>query len=336
MKSASFFPNLRLFAISGHACGVMVGCIAFLLFAKSAARADWPERPVTVVVPYAAGGNTDIMARLASEVLSQKLGQPFTVENRPGAGGAIATQVVVSSPPDGYRLLFASTAQTSIVPYAQKVRYDAVKDLAPIAIFGQNFSVLAISAKLPARDLSGFISYAKANPGKINYGSGGTGTVAHLISASLGVRAGLDMVHVPYKGGSQSVADLLSGQIEMYFGNSAELLPFSGSEKIHLIAVGTLKRVSQLPEVPSVAEVIPGFSMPAWNGFLAPAGTPRAIINVLARETLAAAQAPLIKQKLFELGIEPGVASADEHAAIIRDEQLVYAVAVKAAGITPE
>jgi tripartite-type tricarboxylate transporter receptor subunit TctC len=153
------------------------------------------------------------MARLASDALTQKLGQPFIVENRPGAGGAIATQLVVSSPPDGYRLLFASTAQTSIVPYAQKVKYDATRDLAPIAIFGQNFSVLAISAKVPAKDLGGFLAYARANPGKINYGSGGTGTVAHLISASLGVRAGLDMVHVPYKGGGQASTDLVGNQL---------------------------------------------------------------------------------------------------------------------------
>ena len=327
-KPSHLIPPLSVLAA---ACVLTMGSIS-----KSVAQAEWPQRPVTVVVPYAAGGNTDIMARLASDALSQKLGQSFIVENRPGAGGAIATQMVVSSPPDGYRLLFASTAQTSIVPYAQKIRYDAVKDLTPIAIFGQNFSVLAISAKLPSKDLSSFIAYAKANPGKINYGSGGTGTVAHLISASLGMRAGIDMVHVPYKGGSQSVTDLLSGQIEMYFGNSAELLPFGGSDKIRLIAVGTLKRVKQLPEVPAVAEVIPGFSMPAWNGFLAPAGTPRPIIDRLSRETLAAAQLPAISQKLFDLGIEPGVAAADEHAAIIRDEQLVYAAAVKAAGITPE
>jgi tripartite-type tricarboxylate transporter receptor subunit TctC len=308
----------------------------FALSPTSDARADWPERPVSVVVPYAAGGNTDIMARLASDALTQKLGQAFVVENKPGAGGAIATQFIASSPPDGYRLLFASTAQTSIVPYAQKIKYDPVKDLAPIAIFGQSFSVLAISAKTPAKDLNGFIAYAKANPGKVNYGSGGVGTVAHLISASLGLRAGVEMVHVPYKGGSQSVADLLSGQIDMYFGNSAEILPFATSDKIRLIAVGTLKRVKQLPDVPSVAEVLPGSSMPAWNGFLAPAGTPRAIIDLVSRETLAAAQLPTTSQKLFELGIEPGAASADEHAAIIRDEQGVYAAAVKAAGITPE
>lgn len=328
--------NLAPKVLSRSLCVAVAGLCALVVTPMSAARADWPERPVTVVVPYAAGGNTDIMARLASDALTQKLGQPFIVENRPGAGGAIATQLVVSSPPDGYRLLFASTAQTSIVPYAQKVKYDATRDLAPIAIFGQNFSVLAISAKVPAKDLGGFLAYARANPGKINYGSGGTGTVAHLISASLGVRAGLDMVHVPYKGGSQSVTDLLSGQIEMYFGNSAELLPFSGSDSIRLIAVGTLKRVKQLPEVPAVAEVIPGFSMPAWNGFLAPAGTPRAIIELVSRETLAATQLPSITRKLYDLGIEPGVANADEHAAIIREEQGVYAAAVKAAGITQE
>lgn len=335
MVTTSFNRKLRQSmnprALIASVCMFTAGAVSVSL-----AHADWPERAVTVVVPYAAGGNTDIMARLASDALAQKLGQSFIVENRPGAGGAIATQMVVSSPADGYRLLFASTAQTSIVPYAQKVRYEATKDLAPIAIFGQNFSVLAISTKLPSRDLTSFIAYAKANPGKINYGSGGTGTVAHLISASLGVRAGIELVHVPYKGGSQSVTDLLSGQIEMYFGNSAELLPFGGSEKIRLIAVGTLKRVKQLPEVPTVAEVIPGFSMPAWNGFLAPAGTPRPIIDLLSKETLAAAQLPAINQKLFDLGIEPGAAGADEHAAIIREEQGVYAAAVKAAGITPE
>lgn len=335
MATVSFNRKHRQFihsrALVAVVCMFIAGAVS-----GSPAHADWPERAVTVVVPYAAGGNTDIMARLASDALAQKLGQSFIVENRPGAGGAIATQMIVSSPPDGYRLLFASTAQTSIVPYAQKVRYDATKDLSPIAVFGQNFSVLAISTKLPSKDLASFIAYAKANPGKINYGSGGTGTVAHLISASLGVRAGIELVHVPYKGGSQSVTDLLSGQIEMYFGNSAELLPFGGSEKIRLIAVGTLKRVKQLPEIPAVAEVIPGFSMPAWNGFLAPAGTPRAIIDLLSKETLAAAQLPAINQKLFDLGIEPGIAAADEHAAIIRDEQGVYAAAVKAAGITPE
>ncbi len=336
MTAASFFRHEKNALSRRFACFLASALLSFPLISVSCARAEWPDRPVTVIVPYAAGGNTDIMARLASDVLTQKLGQSFVVENRPGAGGAIAAQVVATSPPDGYRLLFATTAQTSIVPYAQKIRYDPVKDFAPIAIFGESFSVLGVSAKTPAKDLRGFIAYARSNPGKLNYGSGGLGTVAHLISASFGLQAGVEMVHVPYKGGSQAVAALLSGELDMYFGNSSELLPFASSDQIRLIAVGTLNRVKQLPDTPSVAEVFPGFKMPAWNGFLAPAGTPRAIIELLSRETLAAAQRPMIRQKLFELGIESGMAGADEHAAIIRDEQSVYAAAVKAAGLTPE
>ena len=244
--------------------------------------------------------------------------------------------LVASSPPDGYRLLFGTTAQTSIVPYAQKIKYDPVKDFAPIAVFGQNFSVLAIHASVPAKNLAEFIAWAKANPGKVNYGTGGPGTVGHLISASFGVRAGLDLVHVPYKGGSQTVTDLLTGQVHMYFGNSSELLPFANSDKVRLIAVGTLARVKQLPDTPTVAEVLPGFKMPAWNGLLAPAGTPRAIIERVAREALAAARDPAIGKKLFDLGIEPGAAGPDDLAAIIRDEQTIYSAAVKAAGISAE
>jgi tripartite-type tricarboxylate transporter receptor subunit TctC len=316
-------------AILARAILLMVGLTPF------AAQAAWPEKQVTIVVPYAAGGNTDIMARILADELQRKFGQPFIVENRPGAGGAVGAQHVARSPADGYTLLFGTTAQLSILPYIQKINYDQIKDFAPIAIFGQSFSILGIHRSVPATDLRGFIDYAKANPGKVNYASGGVGTVGHLVSALFAARVGLTMTHVPYKGGSQSMADLLAGQVQMYFGNSSELLPYKSSDIVRLIAVGTPARVAQLPDTPTVAEFYPGFSLPAWNGLVAPAGTPRDIIDMLANSAVEAANLPTVSKKLVDLGIEPGKATADELVAIVKGEQSLYQAAVKAAGIEP-
>jgi len=308
---------------------LMIGLTPF------AAQAAWPDKQVTIVVPYAAGGNTDIMARILADELQRKFGQPFIVENRPGAGGALGAQHVARSPADGYTLLFGTTAQLSILPYIQKISYDQIKDFAPVAIFGQSFSVLGIHRSVPATDLPSFIAYVKANPGKVNYASGGVGTVGHLVSALFAARVGLTITHVPYKGGSQSMADLLAGQVQMYFGNSSELLPYKSSDIIRLIAVGTPARVAQLPDTPTVAEFYPGFSLPAWNGLVAPAGTPRDIIDKLATSAVEAANLPSVSKKLVDLGIEPGKAKADELADIIKGEQPLYQAAVKAAGIEP-
>ena len=260
------------------------GAVALPALPRRAAAQSYPTRPVTLVVPYAAGGNTDIMARMAADWLTQKLGQPFIVENRAGAGGAIAAQYVASSAPDGYVLLFGTTAQTSIVPYIQKVRYDPLKDFVAVGVYGNSFSILAIANTVPATDLKTFIDYVKANPGKVNYASGGVGTVGHLVGASFAVRAGLNMVHIPYKGGSQVLAALLAGEVQMYFGNSSEILPYYHTDKLRILAVGTPARVAQLPDVPAIAEVYPGFSLPAWNGVLAPAGTPKAIVSTLSAQ----------------------------------------------------
>ena len=315
--------------IIGRLLWLMIGLTPF------AAQAAWPDKQVTIVVPYAAGGNTDIMARILADELQRKFGQPFIVENRPGAGGAVGAQHVARSPADGYTLLFGTTAQLSILPYIQKISYDQIKDFAPVAIFGQSFSVLGIHRSVPATDLPSFIAYVKANPGKVNYASGGVGTVGHLVSALFAARVGLTMTHVPYKGGSQSMADLLAGQVQMYFGNSSELLPYKSSDIIRLIAVGTPTRVAQLPDTPTVAEFYPGFSLPAWNGLIAPAGTPRDVIDKLATSAVEAANLPAISKKLVDLGIEPGKAKADDLVAIIKGEQPLDQAAVKAAGIEP-
>jgi tripartite-type tricarboxylate transporter receptor subunit TctC len=316
---------IRLAAAMTIAATAMVG--------TSQAFAAWPDHPVTIIVPYAAGGNTDIMARIAAQELQKALGQSFVVENIAGAGGAIATQKVARMAPDGYTLLFATTAQFAIVPRMQKVSYDPVRDFIPIAVFGQSFSVLGINAKIPAKTLAEFIDYAKAHPNEINYGSGGVGTVGHLVSASFANRAGLKMTHVPYKGGSQTVTDLLAGQIQMYFGNSSELLPYYKSNEIRLLAVGTEKRVPDYPDIPAVTEVLPGFSMPAWNGFLAPAGTAPDIVRTLTTKIDAIVHDPTIAANLRKIGIEPGGVSGADFVAYVPKEIENYKTAVDAAGI---
>jgi tripartite-type tricarboxylate transporter receptor subunit TctC len=297
--------------------------------------AGWPEKTVTVVVPYAAGGNTDIMARLATDWLSSRLGSRFIVENRVGAGATLGAAYVAQAKPDGYTVLFGAAPQLLVAPLVQKVSYDAKKDFAPVAVFGTGPQVLGISASIPANNLAEFIAYAKANPGKINYASGGQGTAGHLAGALLAARAGLDMVHIPYKGGAPAVTDLIAGQVQMYFGNASELLPHANSDKVRLIAVSTSKRMAQLPNAEAAEEMFPGFKMAAWNGFVAPAGTPRAVLELLASETALAAKDTRIVQRLIELGIEPGTLTLDDFQRDIDESRPAYAEAVKAAGIAP-
>jgi len=313
---------------------VIAGAIAVILtVASGPAFAAWPEKTVTVVVPYAAGGNTDIMARLATEWLSNRLGQRFIVENRVGAGATLGTAYVAKADPDGYTVLFGAAPQLLVAPLVQKVTYDARKDFAPVAVFGTGPQVLGISADVPAKNLREFVAYAKANPGKINYASGGVGTAGHLTGALLAARGGLDMVHVPYKGGLPALTDLLAGQVQMYFGNASELVPHKTSDKIRLIAVSLSKRMSQLPDVEAAAEMFPGFNLAAWNGFVAPAATPRPILELLAKETAAAAKDSKIAQRLIELGIEPGDVTLEAFSREIEGSRPAYEEAVKAAGL---
>src|SRR3989441_4795439 len=229
----------------------------------------WPQRPVKVIVPYTAGGITDTQARIISERLSVALGQQFIVENRVGASGAIAAEFVAKAPADGYTLFFASTAQFMTVPLIQKVNYDPLKDFEPISILGINPFVLSVHVSVPAKTLKEFIDYARAHPGELNYSSGGIGTIAHLTAALFASRAGLKMTHVPYKGGAQSVPDLVGGQVQMIFGNSSDMIQHSRSGKIRLLAVSGETRAPQLPDLPAIAELYPGFRTYAWNGFVA-------------------------------------------------------------------
>jgi len=296
----------------------------------------WPQRPVKVIVPFTAGGNTDTQARIISERLSVALGQQFIVENRVGAGGAIAAEFVAKAPADGYTLFFAASSQIMIVPLIQKLNYDPLKDFAPISILGTNPFVLAVHISVPAKTLQDFIDYAKAHPGEINYSSGGTGSATHLAAALFASRAGLKMSHVPYKGGAQSVTDLVGGQIQMVLGNASDMIQHSKSGKIRLLAVSGEKRAPQFPDLPTIAEFYPGFRSGTWNGFFAPAATPRMVIDRVAQEVAKAARDPGIIERLNKIGVDALGNTPAEFAARIRSEAPLWRDAVNAAGIKQE
>jgi tripartite-type tricarboxylate transporter receptor subunit TctC len=304
--------------------------------AATAGANDWPNRPVTLIVPYEPGGHTDVMARVLGDYLTRSLGQPFVVENRSGAGGAIATTYVARATPDGYTLLFGSVAQISIVPLVQKVRFDPEADFVPISILGSGVIALAASTNVPVTTVPELIAHAKANPGKLNYSSAGFGSFSHLGGAMLASRADINITHVPYKGASPAVQALAAGQVEIYIGNRAEMLAIAQSGKIRLLGVATAERVADWPDVPVIADTLVGFRLQGWQGLLAPAGTPGPIVARLEREAIAAAKAPATIERLSRLPANTVGSSSADFTATIRAERALYQDAVKAAGITPK
>lgn len=318
---------------AGLSAPVILALAAMQPIAGHAQAVDWPSRTVNVVVPFAPGGNTDVMARMASSKLAAEFKQTFVVENRVGAGGALAAGYVAQAAPDGYTLLFGAAPQIAVVPKIQKVNYDPLRDLAPVSVFGTGPFVLAINAATPAQSLRDYIAWAKARKG--NYGSGGTGSIGHLSGALLVARAGIDATHIPFSGGAPALTALLGGQIDMYFGNASELIPQAQSGHLRILGVATDKRMKQLPDVPTISELFSDFSLNSWNGFLAPARTPPTIVNGLARQIIAAARDPAIVEQLEKLGIEANGTTPEEFVAQIAREQPQFDAAIKAAGLQP-
>jgi tripartite-type tricarboxylate transporter receptor subunit TctC len=313
---------------------LILPAVATLIVLATPLRAlDWPSRPVTVVVPFAAGGNTDMMARLGAQHLSTKFSQTFVVENRPSAGGAVGTGLVAGAAPDGYTLLFAASSMVTLTPQLQKLSFDPGKQLVPITNVGTGTQTVSIKRELPVRTLPEFIAYAKANPGKLNFTVAGTQNISHLAPALLFARAGIELVMVPSKGGPQAVSELMSGRVDLYFGNASELLPHIDSDRIRLIAVGTAQRLPAAPDIPAVAETFPGFEFSSWNGFFAPTDTPEPIVTAIRSEITALAKSPEIVERLSKLGIVPGGLTKDQSEAVLRQDRESFAAAIKAAGI---
>lgn len=313
---------------------LLAACVAGLGAATAPASAQqWPTRPVTIVVPFPAGGNTDTMARLAGDYLTRTLGQTFVIENRPTAGGVVASAQVARSDPDGSTLYFASAGQLIILPLMQKVNYDPDKDFVPVSIFGTGPFILGVRSNLPVKNMPELIAYAKGHKDKLNVASAGQGSIGHLSAALFGKRAGVDFVFVPYKGGGPAMQALLNHETDIYFGNASELLQHIAGGRIRVLGVSAEKPLPQIPDVPPVATLFPGFKTSSWNGFFVPAGTPQAIISRLEQSVAAAVKDPTIRSRLEALGIEPVGNASKEFAATIAADRPVYREAVEAAGL---
>jgi tripartite-type tricarboxylate transporter receptor subunit TctC len=312
------------------------GLALFALSPAIAQASDWPARPVTIIVPFVAGGNTDMMARLAAERLAAKFGHPFVIENIGGAGGVIAAGQVARAAPDGYTLLFGAGSQLTLAPLVQKLNYNPDKDLIPVTEFGTGPQIMGVKADLPVNTLPEFIAYAKAHPGKLSYAGVGVQTVTSIAAGVLKARAGLDMTLVPYKGGVQAVGDLIAGHVDMYFGNASEMLPHLDSGKMKLLAVATSQRIPQAPNLPAVAETLPGFQFGSWNGFMVPAGTPQDVIDRLVAGSIEAVNTPSVREKLVQSGIVPGGTTPAQVAERFKADRKAFAEAVEIMGLKPE
>lgn len=287
---------------------------------------------MTLVVPFGAGGNSDAQARLLADRLERKLKRPFVVQNKSGGIGAIAVASVLNSPPDGYTLLFAASPQISSIPKIETVSYK-VSDLRPVSAFGIAPMILGIKSSLPAKNLDEFVEYVKKNPGKLTYASAGRGSNTHLVAALLAKRAGLQMLRVPYRDGLSMIPDLMAGSIDMYFGDASWMLGYGQNGQMRLIGVSTAKRMEQLPNVPAIDESYPGFEFYTWNGVVAPAAAPNAVVETIAREVRAVARDPEVVQKLLILGITALGNTPAEFEEMIEKDEPMYDEAIAAAGL---
>jgi tripartite-type tricarboxylate transporter receptor subunit TctC len=299
-----------------------------------AAAQSWPERPVTFIVPFAAGGNTDGIARITAQRLSDKLGKPFVVENRPGAGGVIAADLVAKATPDGYTLLIAALPVMAIVPAINKVRYDSQTSFAPISNIATNPFVLVVNKDLPVKNLREFIDYVGARKGELAYGSAGIGSLNHLSMALFLKKAGLQMTHVPYKGNAPALSDVVAGHIPAMFSNFSDALPQASAGNVRMLALSSDKRSPLATELPTVAESgFPNFNVLTWNGLMAPAGTPQPIIEKVAAEIAAAVKDPKFAAQLSEFGVDPLGNTPAEYKAMLAADIATWAEAVEVAGV---
>jgi tripartite-type tricarboxylate transporter receptor subunit TctC len=312
------------------------GAAALPALSRTANAQTFPTRPVRVVVPFAAGGPAEILARLFGQWLSEREGQPFIVENRPGAGGNIGTEVAVRAAPDGYTLLLVTTANAVNASLYRKLNYDFIRDITPVAGLIRVPAVLEVNPAVPVHSVPEFIAYAKAHPGKLNMASAGIGTVQHVTGELFKMMANVDMQHVPYRGQAPAMTDLLGGQVQVMFDGLAASIGHIKGGAVRALAVTTATRADALPNIPTVADFLPGFEASAWYGLAAPSKTPPEIIDKLNKDINAAFAAPMIKERLVDLG---GMALAGSPAAfgkVIADETQKWAKVVQTANIKAE
>jgi tripartite-type tricarboxylate transporter receptor subunit TctC len=316
----------------------LLAAIAFLLCAAGAMAQPYPTKPVRLIVPFPPGGNTDIVGRMIAAKLTDGLGQQVYVENRGGAGGTIGAEAAAKSAADGYTLFFSTTGTLASAPSMQPaLRYDPIKDFAPISTLANAPVVVIVSASAPAKNLRELIAAAKAQPGMLKFGSAGTGHFVHIAGEMFKDAAGVDLLHVPYKGVAPALIDLLAGRIDVMFDAFAQYEPHLLSGKLRALAVANGTRLSRLPDVPTTAEAgLPNFAVASWFGLAAPAGTPAEIVQRVNGQVLKALAGADVREQMAKLGLEPGGSTPREYAAMIAEELARWRAAVKAAGIKLE
>jgi tripartite-type tricarboxylate transporter receptor subunit TctC len=309
--------------------------LGMILMGAAQAQTAWPAKPIKIMVGYAPGGSTDVTARIIAQALSERLGQPVIIENRPGAAGNIAADATAKADPDGYTLTLATSSTMAANPGLYKsLPFDTQADFAPITLTAFIPNLMVVHPSVPAKNLAEFIAYAKANPGQLNFGSAGNGSSQHLSGELFNSLAGVRMTHVAYRGGAPAVNDLLGGQIQLIFAPLVEVIEQVRADKLRALGITTVKRSPLLPEVPTIAETLPGYEIRLWNGLLAPAKTPPEIIDRINRAAIDALRSEEVKAKLAEQGSEPVGNTPAEFKAFIGTELSKWKRLVEISGAT--
>jgi tripartite-type tricarboxylate transporter receptor subunit TctC len=311
----------------------LLAACTLLLPTAAPAQPAWPDRPVRVLVPFPPGGVTDAIARLSAEWLASRLGQPFVVENRAGANGAIAAEAVARSAPDGYTLFAASASQMVMLPALTRLNFDPARDFTPVSIVAQSPLVLGVSPGLGVSTLQEFLALLRQRGAALDYSSAGSGSSTHLTMALLLQAAGVEMQHIPFRGGAPAMQALLGGQVAAYFGNTSDMIPHLNSGRVRILAVSSARRIASMPDVPTVAEQgFPGFEVETWNGIAAPAGTPEAVVRRMAQELTQACNAPAFRAALERLGTTPLCSTPEGFRAAMERDAPIWREAVRISG----
>ena len=316
---------------------ILIAVLALAGAATAAGAAGYPDHPVRMIVPFTPAGATDMLARLVGERLGAKLGQSVVIDNRAGAGGNVGAEIAARAAPDGYTLLMgpASIYAISATLYP-RLGYDLAKDLTPVSLVANVPHVLLVNNDLPVKSVPELIQLAKKKPGELNIASQGSGTVSHLEAELLKHMAGIEMLHVPYRGSAPAILDLIGGRVHVMFDSIASALPHIRAGKLRAIAVASNTRSSLLPNMPTVAESLPGYSAHSWLGIFVPAGTPQSIVQRLQRDLVAAIDEPKTQARLVEAGFEPKSSTQEDFAKLVRDEMEKWRPVVKMSGATPD
>ncbi len=314
---------------------IIIALIAVALSAMAAAQ-NYPTKAIRMIVPYPPGGGNDTMARTVGQKMSESLGQQVVIDNRGGAGGNIGAEMAAHAAPDGYTLFLGGTGSHGTNPNLQKVPYDPVADFAPISLIASAPLLVVVNNSVPAKSIKELVALAKARPGQLNFASSGTGTIAHLAAELLNSMGGIKMQHVPYKGTGPALTELLAGQVQVMLNSAVSMLPQVRGGKLRALAMTGAKRFAAMPDLPAVAETLPGYEAASWYGILAPARTPRPIIDRLNREIVSVAQRPEVRERMIADGAEPVGNSPEEFAAHIKRELARWGKVIKDANIRLE